>query len=139
MNSYSVNDLTFFTNEDGRRLIDRLKTVFKDTKELDIVVGYFYLSGLYQLQEELEKVDRIRIIVGMQVGRDVFDLVEKVKNISESKEKYLEKVVEELSIGDYEDSLEKEKAIQKFMEWIRNGKLDTPPIDGLVIIPHNKG
>jgi len=124
LNSYSVNDLTFFTNEDGRRLIDRFKTVFKDTKELDIVVGYFYLSGLYQLQEELEKVDRIRIIVGMQVGRDVFDLVEKVKNISESKEKYLEKVVEELSIGDYEDSLEKEKAIQKFMEWIRNGKLE---------------
>ena len=38
MNSYSVNDLTFFTNEDGRRLIDRFKTVFKDTKEKEVLI-----------------------------------------------------------------------------------------------------
>ena len=79
MSFSSTNDLTFFTNEEGRRLIDRFKTLFNDTKELDIIVGYFYLSGLYQLHEELEKVDRIRIIVGMQAGKDVFDLVERAE------------------------------------------------------------
>ena len=119
-----LNDLTFFTNEDERRLIDRFKTLFNDTKELDIIVGYFYLSGLYQLQEDLEKVDKIRIIVGMQAGKDVFDLVERAGNVAESKNKYLEKVVEELSSGDYEDSFEKEKAIREFIEWIRSGKLE---------------
>ncbi|WP_456398201.1 helicase-related protein [Desulfurobacterium sp.] len=117
------NDLTFFTNEDGRKLIDRFKTLFKDTRELDIIVGYFYLSGLYQLQEELEKVDKIRIIVGMQAGKEVFDLVEKAKNIEESKRDYLGKVVEELS-NDENDSFEKEKAIRKFLEWINTGKLE---------------
>ncbi|SNR68863.1 SNF2 family N-terminal domain-containing protein [Desulfurobacterium atlanticum] len=117
------NDLTFFTNEDGRKLIDRFKTLFKDTKELNIIVGYFYLSGLYQLQEELENVDKIRIIVGMQAGKEVFDLVEKAKSIEESKNSYLENVVEELS-NDENDSFEKEKAIRKFLEWIQSGKLE---------------
>lgn len=122
--SVSFNDLTFFTNESERKLIDRFKTLFEDTKELNIIVGYFYLSGLYQLQEKLEKVDKIRIIVGMQVGKDVFDLVQRAKNIANSKDEYLDKVVEELSSGTYEDSPEKEKAIRKFIEWIRNGKLE---------------
>ncbi|MEO2068655.1 MAG: SNF2-related protein [Desulfurobacteriaceae bacterium] len=124
MASYSVNDLTFFTNEEGRKLIDRFKAVLRDTRELDIIVGYFYLSGLYQLHEELEKVDKIRIIVGMQVGRGVFNLLEKAKSVAESRKEYLEKVVEELSSRDYEDSLEREKAIRKFIEWIRSGKLE---------------
>ncbi len=117
------SDLTFFTNEPGRKLTDRFRTLFNDTKELDIIVGYFYLSGLYQLHEELEKVDRIRVIVGMQVGRDVFDLVERARSLNESKEEYLEKVVEELSSAEFQDSLEKENAIRKFLEWIKSGKL----------------
>ena len=123
MSASIANDLTFFTNEEGRKLIDRFKTLFNDTKELDIIVGYFYLSGLHQLYEELEKVDKIRIIVEMQVGKEVFDLVEKAKNVEETRNEYLQKVVEELSRGDYEDSIEREKAIRKFIEWIKNGKL----------------
>ncbi|SMO32425.1 SNF2 family N-terminal domain-containing protein [Balnearium lithotrophicum] len=119
-----MNDLTFFTNEKGRRLIDRFKTLFKDTKELDIIVGYFYLSGLYELQDELEKVDRIRIIVGMQVGKEVFNLLERAKNISDLKEEYLNNVVVELSSGEYEDFPERERAIRKFIDWIREGKLE---------------
>jgi len=117
------NDFTFFTNEPGRKLIDRFKTLFNVTKELDIIVGYFYLSGLYQLHEELEKVDRIRVIVGMQVGKDVFDLLEKARSLNESKGEYLERVVEELSSPEFQDSLEKERAIRKFLDWIRSGKL----------------
>ncbi|OMH40109.1 restriction endonuclease PLD domain-containing protein [Desulfurobacterium indicum] len=119
-----TNDLTFFTNEEGRCLIDRFKTLFNDTKELDIIVGYFYLSGLYQLEKELEKVDKIRIIVGMQTGREIIDLVEKARNVDESKNKYLEKISEELSSGNYEDTLDKERAIRKFISWISNGKLE---------------
>lgn len=118
------SDLTFFTNENGRKLIDRFKTLFNDTKELDIIVGYFYLSGIYQIEEELEKVDRIRIIVGMQVDRKVSDLLESTQNVEQSKETYLNSMVSELSSSDSEDTFEKEKAIRKLMEWIRSGKLE---------------
>ena len=45
----AANDLTFFTNERDRKLIDWFKTLFRNTKELDIIVGYFYLSGVYLL------------------------------------------------------------------------------------------
>ena len=67
----AVNDLNFFINEKDRKLIDRFKTLFRDTKELDIIVGYFYLSGIYQLYDELERRDIIKIIVGMKVERRV--------------------------------------------------------------------
>jgi len=119
-----VNDLTFFTNERGRKLIDRFKTLFRDTKELDIIVGYFYLSGIYQLYEELEKVDKIRIIVGMEVERRVYELLDRAKNLKEAKEEYLEEIVRELSSGSYEDSEEREKAIRKFIEWVQSGKVE---------------
>ena len=119
-----VNDLTFFTNERGRKLIDRFKTLFRDTKELNIIVGYFYLSSIYQLYEELEKVDKIRIIVGMEVERRVYDLLDRAKNLKEAKEKYLEEVVRELSSGSYEDSEERERAIRKFIEWVQSGKVE---------------
>ncbi len=120
----AVNDLTFFTNEKGRKLIDRFKTLFRDTKELNIIVGYFYLSGIYQLYEELEKVDKIRIIVGMEVERRVYELLDRAKNLKEAKEEYLEEVVRELSSGSYEDSEERERAIRKFLEWVQSGKVE---------------
>ena len=118
-----LNDLTFFTNEPGRKLIDRFKTLFKDTKELDIIVGYFYLSGLYQLHEELKNVDRIRIIVGIHVGKDVWNLVQLAENIKKRKEEYLNTIIEELSSAHFEDNLKKEEAIRDFISWIANGKL----------------
>lgn len=120
----ATNDLTFFTNEKGRKLIDRFKTLFNDTKELDIIVGYFYLSGIYQLYRELEKVDKIRIIVGMEVERRVYELLDRAKNLKEAKEEYLEEVVKELSSGSYEDSEERERAIRKFIEWIQTGRVE---------------
>ena len=115
-----MNDLTFFTNEPGRKFIDRFKTLFNDTKELDVIVGYFYLSGLYQIHEELENVDKIRIIVGIQVGRDVWNLVE---DINSQKKKYLDTVVEELSSSSFEENLKREVAIRNFIDWIESGKL----------------
>jgi len=107
-----MSDFTFFTNEPGKKGIDRFKTLFNDTKELNIIVGYFYLSGLYQLMEDLEKVDRIRIIVGMHVGRGVFDLINVARTVEDSKNRYLDDIVNELSSSEWEDSLANEITIR---------------------------
>ncbi len=39
-------DLTFFTNEPNRTLLDRFKRILRsNTKYFDILVGYFRISG----------------------------------------------------------------------------------------------
>jgi len=35
------SDLTFITNEGNQALLDRFKVLIKDTKYLDVLVGYF--------------------------------------------------------------------------------------------------
>jgi len=49
-------DLTFFTNEQGRNLLDRFKTTLIDTKLFDVLVGYFSPS----LTTNFKAVRRIR-------------------------------------------------------------------------------
>ena len=34
-------DLTFFTNEEGRTLLNRFQVLIKDSKFFDCLVGYF--------------------------------------------------------------------------------------------------
>jgi len=69
------NDLTFITNEKGYNLYDRFKTLIKDTKYFDVLVGYFYLSGFYLLYPSLEKTEKIRILIGINAGRRITSIV----------------------------------------------------------------
>lgn len=58
-------DLTFFTNQPGCTLLDRFKSTLKDTRYFDILVGYFRSSGFFQLYEDIEPVEKVRILVGL--------------------------------------------------------------------------
>ena len=69
-------DLTFFTNEPNNTLLDRFKATLKDTQLFDVLVGYFRASGFYQLYESLEPVDKIRILVGLSIDRDSYDMMQ---------------------------------------------------------------
>ena len=73
-------DLTFFTNEKGKTLLDRFKiTLANNTKFFDVLVGYFRTSGFYQLYKSLEKVEKIRILVGINVNPETKELIDKAK------------------------------------------------------------
>lgn len=70
------SDLTFFTNEEGQSLLSRFKATLKDTQLFDVLVGYFRTSGFYQLYESLEPVEKIRILVGLNVDRETYDIMQ---------------------------------------------------------------
>ncbi len=72
-------DLTFFTNEEGHSLLSRFKSTLKDTQLFDVLVGYFRASGFYQLYDSLEPIDKIRILVGLSVDRDSYDVRRQTK------------------------------------------------------------
>lgn len=70
------SDLTFFTNEEGQSLLSRFKATLKDTQLFDVLVGYFRTSGFYQLYESLEPVEKIRILVGLNVDRETYEIMQ---------------------------------------------------------------
>lgn len=49
------SDLTFITNEPPHSLLERFTELIPNfTENLDILVGYFYISGFYKLYPSLE-------------------------------------------------------------------------------------
>lgn len=71
------NDLTFFTNDENDSLLERFKTTLKDAKTLDILVGYFRSSGFHLLHDDLEDIDKIRILIGLNADNETVKLVKK--------------------------------------------------------------
>ena len=60
----------FFTNDGENTLFNRFEGVFKHNKEIrffDALVGYFRSSGYFKLRPHLENLDKIRILVGINV------------------------------------------------------------------------
>ncbi len=65
-------DLTFFTNDASQTLLDRFRATLADTRLFDILVGYFYASGFFQLYEAIEPLEKVRILVGLGIDDEVY-------------------------------------------------------------------
>lgn len=62
----------FFTNNGENTLIQKFKGIFEnhhDIEFFDALVGYFRASGYFAVRPYLEKVPRIRILVGIDVDK----------------------------------------------------------------------
>jgi len=78
------SDLTFLTNEPGKSLRDRFSVLLSSTtRYFDCLVGYFFISGFYKLYPALEKVEKIRILIGLQTDRTAYELLQQAKEQSE--------------------------------------------------------
>lgn len=123
MSSY---DTSFFTNTEGNTLSDRFNVLLKDTEFFDCLVGYFYVSGFYKLQESLETTEKVRILVGMGIDSQTFQLIEDSQNTNistaEFKKKFRRDIIREM--GNSQDSLDVEKGAIQFVEWLKEGKLE---------------
>src|SRR5438093_5202948 len=74
------SDLTFIMNEPGKSLRDRFGVLLgDDTRFFDCLVGYFFISGFYRLYPALEKIEKIRILVGLQTDRTAYELLQRAK------------------------------------------------------------
>jgi superfamily II DNA or RNA helicase len=123
------SDLTFITNEAGQSLRDRFAILLgKDTRSLDCLVGYFFISGFYRLYPSLEKVERIRILVGLQTDRQVYDLHGEATNkeVLQPHATAMERVSKDVlaELEKSADTAEIEAGVYNFVEWIRSGKLE---------------
>lgn len=120
------SDLTFFTNESGHSLLSRFQATLKDTHLFDVLVGYFRSSGFYQLYQSLEPVEKIRILVGLSVDKDSYDIMQYHKQIGmidfeshqRTKKQFQSNLKEEIENSPENDS-NLEIGIGKFIEFLK--------------------
>lgn len=125
------NDLTFFTNEPDATLLDRFRKTLKDVRFFDILVGYFRTSGFFRLYESFETIDKVRILVGINVDTKAFEIIESAKthqkkldfeSHGKTKENFSDNLTSEMELS--EDTYDTEVGVKKFIEFLRSGKLE---------------
>ncbi len=121
-NTDKHTDLTFFTNEPGSTLLDRFIRTLEDTQYFDVLVGYFRASGFYQLHQAIEKVDKTRILVGLGIDEEAYQLVNTYQTQSvmdfeshaHAKKKYQQKLIREIENSEESDR-KLHAGLQKFI------------------------
>ena len=127
-----MNDLTFFTNEEGKTLSDRFKKIINNnTQFFDVLVGYFRASGFYEIYEALENVEKIRILVGINVDEKTL-VINNIAKSSDEKDYYFtpketklftkKSIREEMENSD--DNYDIDFGTKKFIEFIEKEKIE---------------
>lgn len=118
----------FFTNTDGNTLLQKFEGVFKYNPNIscfDILVGYFRASGYFRVRPFLEKIPKIRILVGIDVDKLIQQAQEKgmdyLKNIQKTKEEFIDAVKQDIAQANYD--YETEKGMLQLIEDITTQKV----------------
>ena len=119
-----MSDTKFFTNEEGKTLLNRFRQVLNGADFFDILVGFFRASGFFKLYDKLQDVKKIRILVGINVNKPTYELIREGRltlsgpDISERiGKRYI------IDVEESDDKKEIEEGINKFIEFIKNEKL----------------
>jgi len=125
------NDLTFFTNEPERNLYSRFYSILKsNTQFYDILVGYFRTSGFFKMREAMEGVEKVRILVGLNVDRFTVKMIDKATmqfdydapTIKQAKEAFSDSIENEFETAEL--TSEVEQGVHTFIKWLKSGKLE---------------
>ena len=123
------NDLTFFTNEEDKTLLDRFVTLLDHVQYFDILVGYFRTSGFFRLYKSFENIETIRILVGLNIDRRTYEIFEESKQSefdfeshNKTTESYSIAIQHELETS--EDKYDIEIGVRKFIEFLQLGKIE---------------
>lgn len=125
------NDLTFFTNEPERNLYERFNKILRsNTQFFDVLVGYFRTSGFHVMYPALVDVEKIRILVGLNVDGRTVEMIEEANeqvslemlSFQQINEKFTKAIENEFNHSD--DTYDTEKSVEIFIDWIKRGKLE---------------
>lgn len=111
----------FFTNSDENTLIRKFEGVFTfnpNIKFFDALVGYFRASGYLRIRPFLEQVPQIRILVGINVDKLLYDAqksgLEFFRNNEKTKEEYINDIKADIEAANYDK--ETENGIIQFID-----------------------
>jgi superfamily II DNA or RNA helicase/polyhydroxyalkanoate synthesis regulator phasin len=119
----------FFTNQDDNSLLKKFEGVFTNIdsiRHFDALVGYFRTSGYFKLRAFLDKIPRIRILVGINVDQLIAKYHNKgqlyLDNPEETKADFLEDMIKNIQEADYDEVTE--KGIIQFIEDLISEKIE---------------
>lgn len=119
----------FFTNQDDNSLLKKFEGVFKNIdsiRHFDALVGYFRTSGYFKVRAFLDKIPRIRILVGINVDQLIKKYHDKgqlyLDNPEETKADFLEEIIKNIQEANYDEVTE--KGIIQFIDDLISGKIE---------------
>lgn len=124
-------DTKFFTNEPERDLYSRFLAILRsNTQFFDILVGYFRSSGFFKMYEALKDVEKIRILIGLNVDHFTVKIIEcasnetKIAAVSMADGKELVAKEIEKEFVEAASSEEVERGVRVFLDWLKSGKIE---------------
>ena len=120
----------FFTNEPENDLYTRFSKILQsNTQFFDVLVGYFRTSGFFKMKDAMENVEKIRILVGLNVDKYTVRIVDEVKGEigyqrkteKEGREIISGTIQKEFIDAPVEETVE--DGVRTFIEWLKSGKL----------------
>lgn len=119
----------FFTNQDDNSLLKKFEGVFANIdsiRHFDALVGYFRTSGYFKVRAFLNKIPKIRILVGINVDQLIKKYHDKgqfyLDNPEETKADFLEEIIKNIQEADYDEVTE--KGIIQFIDDLISGKIE---------------
>ncbi len=119
----------FFTNKNGNTLIKEFEGVLShnpEVKNLDAVVGFLRSSGYFQLRPFLNDIDKVRILIGIDVDKFIVAAANRGElffgDPEGVREEYLTRFKEDIENAHY--SKEVEDGIHQMLQDILEGKLE---------------
>lgn len=119
----------FFTNQEENSLLKKFEGVFKHRDCInffDALVGYFRASGYFKVRKFLDKIPKIRILVGINVDQLIKKYHDKgqlfLDNPTETKESFLDDIIKNIQEADYIEEIE--NGIIQFIKDLTDGKIE---------------
>lgn len=118
----------FFTNQGEKSLLNKFRGIFEHNSVyyFDSLVGFFRASGYFMIRDLLTNVEKIRILVGIDVDKLIEDAVKKGLefnfNAEETRDQYIKKVTEDIQNSEYKKEIE--DGINQFIKEVASGKIE---------------
>jgi superfamily II DNA/RNA helicase/HKD family nuclease len=119
----------FFTNEDENTLLKKFEGVFTYNPQIqcfDALIAYFRASGYFRIRPFLDKLSKIRILVGINVDSILAETqnrgLEFFRNHDKTIQQFIQEIKKDIEQASYDR--ETEKGILQFIEDIINKKIE---------------
>lgn len=102
----------FFTNKKGNTLLKKFQGIFEhvDIKKFDALVGFLRASGYFRVREFIDKVEEVRILVGIDVDHLISEAARKGLefnfNTNVTREEFLAEVRKDVENSEYNKKVE---------------------------------
>lgn len=119
----------FFTNQNNNSLLKKFEGVFTNIESIrhfDALVGYFRTSGYFKVRAFLDRIPKIRILVGINVDQLIKKYHDKgqlyLENPDETKADFLDEIIKNIQEANYDEVTE--RGILQFIDDLVSGKIE---------------